>query len=212
MHLYTYFRSSAAFRVRIGLNLKGLVWDAVPVNLRTAEQKDTSYIAANPQGLLPALAIEGEMLSQSLAILEYLEESHPDPAFLPGSAIDRAHIRAMAQLVACDIHPLNNLRVLKYLKTEYGQDDQAIDDWYRHWITEGFKALEALVLRYGSESYCFGDALSLADICLVPQMWNARRFNTDLNAFPKLCAVDAHLQTIAAFQDAKPENQSDYTE
>lgn len=212
MHLYTYFRSSAAFRVRIGLNLKQLEWDAIPVNLRIGEQKDTSYIAANPQGLLPALAIKGEVLSQSLAILEYLDEMYPDPSFLPGSPIDKAHIRAIAQAVACDIHPLNNLRVLKYLKSEYGQSQDAVDDWYRHWITEGFKALEALVTRFGSDDFCFGEALSLADICLVPQMWNARRFNTDLSAFPKLCAIDAHLQSIQAFEQAKPENQPDFEE
>lgn len=212
MHLYTYFRSSAAFRVRIALNLKGLEWEAVPVNLRANEQRDTGYLAANPQGLLPALAVEGEILSQSLAILEYLDEIQPEPALLPERAIDRAHVRAMAQVVACEIHPLNNLRVLKYLRGPLGQSEETTNDWYRHWIKEGFTALEALVQRYGSETHCFGDKLSMADVCLVPQMWNARRFKADLSAFPRLCAIDAHLTSKDAFESAKPENQSDYAE
>ncbi|MGD8326862.1 MAG: maleylacetoacetate isomerase [Sphingomonadales bacterium] len=212
MHLYTYFRSSAAFRVRIALNLKGLDWEAIPVNLRENEQKDTGYIAANPQGLLPALAVEGEILSQSLAILEYLDEVQPDPALLPERSIDRAHVRAMAQVVACEIHPLNNLRVLKYLRGPLGQSEEVTNEWYRYWIKEGFTALEALVRRYGSDTHCFGDVLSLADVCLVPQMWNARRFKTDLNAFPRLCAIDAHLTSMDAFESAKPENQDDYAE
>lgn len=211
MHLYTYFRSSASYRVRIALNVKGLVWEPVFVNLPANMQRGTDYLAANPQGLIPALAVDGAIIPQSLAIIEYLEELHPSPALLPKDPLSRAQARGMAQAIACDIHPLNNLRVLKYLKAPLGHDQQTIDDWYRHWISIGFEALEALVNRYGSEHYCYGETLSLADICLAPQMWNARRFQTDLSAFPRLTAIDAHLTEIDAFRRAAPENQDDFT-
>lgn len=211
MHLYTYFRSSASFRVRIALNLKGLEWDAVPVNLKEGRQRDTNYLSANPQGFVPALAVDGEIFSQSLAIIEYLEETVPEPRILPLDPVGRAHIRAMAQLISCDIHPLNNLRVLKYLKTTYDQDEDAINQWYRHWIQEGFHALEDLVNRFGSETNCFGSEISLADLCLAPQMWNARRFHLDLSPFPQLAKIDSCLVQIPAFSEAKPENQSDFS-
>lgn len=213
MKLHTYFRSSAAFRVRIALGLKGLEYDPVFVRLAEGEQKAADYLAQNPQGLIPALDTGDEVLSQSLAIIEYLDETHPEPPLLPGDPLGRARVRAMAQLVACDIHPVNNLRMLKYLGDQMAQSKDAIDLWYRHWITEGFKALEELVARYGApRGYCFGDRVTMADCLLVPQMWNARRFDTDLATFPRLVDIDERLQQMDAFRDAAPENQPDFPE
>jgi maleylacetoacetate isomerase len=210
MKLYTYFRSSAAFRTRIALNLKGLAYEAVFVPLRSNAQNEPGYLAKNPQGLIPLLEDGGQSLSQSLAIIEYLDETHPEPPFLPGDAAGRAQVRAMALVIACDIHPLNNLRVLKYLKADMGHDQDRIDIWYRHWVSEGFRALEQMVRPAArGTAYCFGGGITLADICLVPQMYNARRVSTDLTPFPKLVAIDAALQQHPAFKAAAPEVQPD---
>lgn len=210
MKLYTYFRSSAAFRVRIALNLKGLPYESLPKSFGRNEHRAPDYLALNPQGLIPALAVNGTVLPQSLAIIEYLDEMHPAPPFLPAHPVDRARVRSMALAVACDIHPLNNLRVLQYLRNELGQVDEAVNAWYRHWVSEGFRGLETQARECSSSRrYCFGDAVSLADICLVPQMFNARRFQTDLTPYPTLTAISAHLESLPAFAQASPEAQPD---
>lgn len=209
MKLYTYFRSSASFRLRIALGLKGLDWQPAYVHLPKGEQRAPGYLAINPQGLLPALETDGEVLTQSLAILEWLDETHPEPPFLPADPLARARVRAMALTIACEIHPLNNLKVLKYLKDPLGQEQEAVDRWYRHWVSEGFAALEAMVATQGSARHCHGETLTLADILLVPQMWNARRFATDLAPFPNLVRIDEHLRTLDAFASAMPEAQPD---
>lgn len=210
MKLYTYYRSSAAYRARIALLLKNLPHEAVFVHLAKDAQKSPDYLARNPQGLIPLLEDGEHTIQQSLAIIEYLDETNPEPPLLPKSPADRAQVRAMALAIACDIHPLNNLRVLKYLKSEMGQSQEKIDNWYRHWISEGFKALEAMVQPAASgPTYCYGPGVTMADIFLVPQMYNARRFNTDLTPFPKLVAIDATLQQHPAFKAAAPEMQSD---
>jgi maleylacetoacetate isomerase len=203
--LYQYWRSSASYRVRIGLHLKGLAYESVPVNLASGEQKSDAYRAQNPQGYVPALAIEGKLLTQSLAILEYIDERFPAPnPFLPQDPVLRAHIRAMSLMIACDIHPLNNLSVLGYLRTQFNQDEAGVQAWYHHWVLTGFAALE----NFASDGlYIAGDFLSLADIMLVPQMANARRFAIDCSAFPKLLRIDAHLRTLEAFALAAPEQQ-----
>ena len=204
MQLYTYFRSSAAYRVRIALNLKGLPYASLPVNIIKGENGRAEYRAVNPQGRVPALASDGATLIQSPAILEYLEEAYPSPPLLPSSPLARAEVRAACALIACDIHPLNNTGVLRYLKRQLGQDQAAIDAWYRHWVTEGFAALEQL-LRPGP--FAFGAAPTLADVYLVPQVYNARRFDVPLG--PNIAAVDAACREIAAFADAAPERQPD---
>lgn len=209
MKLYTYFRSSASFRLRIALGLKGLPWQPEYVHLPKGEQRAPGYLAINPQGLLPALETDGAVLTQSLAILEWLDETHPEPPFLPADPVARARVRAMALTIACEIHPLNNLKVLKYLKDPLGQEQEAVDRWYRHWVSEGFAALEAMVATHGSARHCFGATLTLADILLVPQMWNARRFATDLAPFPNIVRIDEHLRTLDAFAQAMPEVQPD---
>jgi maleylacetoacetate isomerase len=209
MRLYTYFRSSAAFRVRIALNLKGLAYEAVPVDLRPGAHRQPEYLARNPQGLIPALEDGGEVIGQSLAIIEYLEETHPQPALLPRSALDRARVRSLALVVACDIHPLNNLRVLNHLRS-LGHDQAAVDRWYRHWIAEGLGVLEAEAKRgSGDGGHLVGTEVTLADVCLVPQMFNARRFKCDLDPFPRLRAICGHLETLAAFASAAPDAQPD---
>ncbi len=207
--LYTYFRSSAAYRVRIALNLKGLSYEPVFVHLRKGEQQGEAYRAVNPQGLVPALETAEGVLAQSLAIIEYLDETHPSPPLLPAEPFARAQVRRMAQIIACDIHPLNNLAVLKTLKRDFGADEEAIGRWYAHWIHRGFAALEELVARYGSAERSFGEAVTLADVCLVPQMANARRFAVDLEPFPRLVAIDAALRALPAFAAAAPEAQPD---
>jgi maleylacetoacetate isomerase len=207
--LYTYFRSSAAFRVRIALNLKGLTYEAVPVHLTKdgGRHRAAEYRAVNPHMRVPALALDsGEVLTQSLAIIDYLEETHPKPPLLPADPITRARVRAFAQIIACDIHPLNNLGSLQYLKRELKQEQPAIDSWYHHWILEGFASLEALI-RPGP--YAFGADITLADVCLVPQMFNARRLTVPLGKFPKLVAVEAACLKLPAFDRARPENQPD---
>jgi maleylpyruvate isomerase len=207
--LYSYFRSSAAYRVRIALNLKGLAYDTLPVHLVKdgGHNRRPEFQAVNPQMRVPALvAPGGEVLIQSLAIIEYLDETHPTPPLLPKDPIRRAHVRALAQLIACDIHPLNNVGPLRHLKNELGQDQAKIDAWYHHWVAEGFDALEALI---EPGPYAFGNTVTLADICLVPQMYNARRLKVPLERFPKLVAVDAACAKLAAFEQARPENQPD---
>jgi len=216
--LYTYWRSSAAYRVRIALSLKGLDYESVPKHLLRdgGEQRKPEYLAVNPQGLIPALADDGFVVPQSLAICEYLEEIHPEPRLLPGSARDRAMVRGMAMVVACDTHPLNNLPIMGYLRREFGADDAAVNRWVGHWIDRGFAALERWVstmpsaaAEAGQQRYCFGNAPTLADVCLVPQMYNARRFSVDVTPYPRLVAICAHLEALPAFAAARPEDQPD---
>jgi len=205
--LYDYLYSSAAYRVRIALNLKELSADVVTIDLRKEGglNKKPAYRAVNPQMRVPALKLDsGEVLVQSLAIIEFLNQIHPQPPLLPGDAVERAKVRALAQVIACDVHPLNNIGPLRYLKNVLGQEQPKIDTWYQHWITEGFAAVEAMIER---GPYTFGNEITLADICLVPQVYNARRFKVPLENFPKLVAVDARCRRIAAFDKASPENQ-----
>jgi maleylacetoacetate isomerase len=211
MKLYTLFRSSAAYRARIALNLKGIAFESIPKALMKNEHRTPEYLAVNPQGLLPALvADDGTVLSQSLAIIEYLDETRASPPLLPADPIARAHVRSMAMAVACDIHPVNNLRILNYLKGPLKQDEQTVNVWYRHWIGEGFRGLEQQVKQHSNaQRYCYGDAVSIADICLVPQMYNARRFETDLSPFPTLVAITTHLESLPAFAAARREAQPD---
>ncbi len=209
MKLYDYWRSSAAYRTRIALNLKGVSYDLWEVHLIKGggAQKTADYRAKNPQGLVPALELDnGVVLSQSLAIIEYLEETFPTPPLLPADAVGRAQVRAMAAHIACDIHPLNNLRVMNYLKGPLGHDQAAVDAWYRHWIAEGFSALETQAKSYGG-SFLYGEEPTLADICLAPQMFNARRFNCDLTPYPTLVEIDGRCQRIDAFSRAHPDRQ-----
>lgn len=212
MKLYSYFRSSAAYRVRIALNLKHLQADIIPVHLlkNGGEQHSASYQQINPNELLPAWVEDDFTLTQSLAILEYLEEQYPTQALLPQDIRQRALIRAFAQNIACDIHPLNNLRVLQYLKGTLDISDEAKNEWYKHWIMLGFQSLEAQ-LAHSNGKFCFGDAPSLADCCLIPQVYNAQRFNLDLSAFPKIVSIYQHCNTLTAFQIAAPEAQTDAT-
>ncbi|MDT8893422.1 maleylacetoacetate isomerase [Halomonas sp. I1] len=211
--LYGYFRSSAAYRVRIALNLKHLAYDQAPINLVKGEQRDDAFLAHNPQGLVPVLETDdGLRLTQSLAICEYLEERHPEPALLPEHPADRARVRALCQVVACEIHPLDNLRVLKYLVNELGVDDDAKLTWYRHWIHQGFAALEAMLSREaGSGDFCHGDAPTLADVCLVPQVYNAERFECDLSAYPRIRRITGNARALDAFRLAAPGEQPDTT-
>jgi maleylacetoacetate isomerase len=213
MKLYSFFRSSAAYRVRIALEVKGLAYEYVATHLRRdgGEHRKPSYLAINPQGLVPALDDGGVVVSQSLAILEYLEEAYPTtPRLLPANPADRAQVRAMSQAIACDIHPLNNLRVLEYLKSQMGQSEDATNLWYRHWIAEGFRALEQSIGKHtGDGMHCFGETVTLADVCLVPQVYNARRFAVDLAPYPLLVRVSAHLEDLPAFAKAHPKAQPD---
>jgi maleylacetoacetate isomerase len=200
--LFDYWRSSASYRVRIALNLKNVAYVTVPTNLLDASHKAPEYVARNPQGFVPMLSIDGHDLTQSLAIIDYLDARYPDPPILPADPAERAKTLAQALVIAADIHPINNLRILRYLKEQIGQDQAAIDDWYRHWIIEGFTALEAMAPENG----LFGSDLpNLADVCLVPQMANARRFETPLEAFPRLVRIDAALRAMEAFDKAAPE-------
>ena len=211
MKLYTYFRSSAAYRVRIALNLKGVTHEAVPVDLRPGAHRQPDYLARNPQGLIPALEDGGAVIAQSLAIIEYLDETHPHPPLLPRAPLDRARVRSLALAVACDLHPLNNLRVLNYLRSPLGHEQAAVDAWYRHWIAEGFRALEEEAKRSGDGRHMFGGEVTIADICLLPQMFNARRFKCDLQPFPTLQAICTHLETLPAFARSAPDAQPDET-
>ena len=210
MRLYGYFRSSAAYRVRIALALKGLSVETTFVHLMKGEQHSAEYSRINPQNLVPVLEGEGTLLHQSLAIIEYLEERHPRPALLPGDALGRARVRSLGLLVACEIHPLNNPRVLNYLTGKFGVSEDQKLEWYHHWVITGFTALEKrLSTEAGTGRFCHGDAPGLADCCLVPQVANARRFKVDLAAFPTITRIDATCRELEAFQKAAPENQPD---
>ena len=204
--LYDYFRSSAAYRVRIALNLKGIDYEQRPINLAKGGQKDEAYRALNPQGLVPMLEIDGHRLTQSLAIIVYLDQRYRDPPLMPADPAEGAHVRALAMTVACDIHPLNNLRVLKYLQGTFGIDDAAKDLWYRHWIEEGLAALEEMA-RPHAGAFLFGDSPTIADVCLVPQLYNARRFSVPLTDYPTLRRADETASAHAAFAAAHPDRQ-----
>lgn len=209
MKLYTYFRSSAAYRVRIVLNLKGLPYEMASIHLTKdgGRQRTPEFRAVNPQMRVPALALpNGEVLTQSLAIIEYLDEIHPEPPLLPADALERAKVRAVAQMIACDIHPLNNLAPLQYIKRELKHEQPDIDAWYHHWVTMGFEAIEA---KIEPGPYACGAHVTLADICLVPQVYNARRLKVSLDKFPKIAAADASCLKLPAFDKARPENQPD---
>lgn len=206
--LFGYWRAAAPYRVRIGLNLKGLAYDQAPVNLLKGEQRQGAYLDLNPQGLTPALALgDGVVLTQSLAILEWLDETHPEPALLPADPLGRARVRAMAQVVACDIHPLNNVRVTGELAAR-GQDEPARRAWMARWLAEGFTALEAAVAAHGG-TYAYGDAPTLADVCIVPQVYGARRFDIDLSPYPTLVAAADRAADHPAFAAAHPSLQPD---
>jgi maleylacetoacetate isomerase len=208
--LYTYYRSSAAYRVRIALNLKGLEYEAVSRQLGRGEQRAADYLAINPQGLVPLLVDDGAAIAQSLAIIEYLDETHPEPPLLPRGAAERAQVRSLALAIACDIHPLNNLRVLNYLRGPLAQSDAAVNAWYRHWVAAGFEALEREAARAPNDGrHLIGAQVTLADICLVPQMYNARRFDCDLTPYPRLRDISAFLEGLRAFARAVPEAQPD---
>jgi maleylacetoacetate isomerase len=211
MRLYSFFRSSAAYRVRIALNLKGVAYETVTVDLPGAEHRDAKFRALNPQATIPTLDDDGTILWQSLAIIEYLDGRFPSPRLIPEEPVARARVQALAQLIACEIHPLNNLRVLRYLREELALDDAAVSKWYAHWIAEAFGPLENLVGSFSVGRYCFGDSLSLADVCLVPQMYNARRFACDLAPYPKLVRIAAGLEAEPAFAAAAPHLQPDAT-
>ncbi len=212
MKLYTYFRSSAAYRTRIAINLKGIDCEMVGVDLRTpaSDQHKPEYRAVNPQGLVPAMVVGDTTVAQSLAIIEYLEEAYPEPPLLPRSPVDRARVRSMALAVACDMHPLNNLRVLNYLRSPLGHDEDTVNAWYRHWIAVGFSGLEQEARRAsGDGRHMFGSSVTIADVCIIPQMYNARRFKCDIEPYPTLRGICAHLQTLPAFAKAAPEAQPD---
>jgi len=204
--LYDYYRSSAAYRVRIALKLKGVDYETRPVNLLQGEQKSDAYRDLNPQGLIPMLEIDGHRLTQSLAIINYLDLRFANSPLIPASAAERAHVVAMAMIVACDIHPLNNLRVLKYLKNELGHSQEEADAWYAHWISEGLPALEAMAAPRAGK-FLFSDAPTGADVCLVPQLYNARRFNVPLDDYPTLLRADENANNMEAFAAAHPDRQ-----
>jgi maleylacetoacetate isomerase len=209
MKLYNYFRSSAAYRTRIAFNLKGIQPETVEVDLRATanDQQKPGYRSINPQALVPALTVEDTTIAQSLAIIEYLDETHPDPPLMPRSPVNRARVRAMALAIACDMHPLNNLRVLNYLRSPLGHDEETVNTWYRHWIAVGFGGLEQEARRAsGDGRHMFGQSVTIADIYLVPQMFNARRFKCDLDPYPTLRAISAHLESLPAFAKAAPQN------
>jgi len=208
--LYTYFRSSAAFRVRIALNLKGIAYEPVFVHLAKGQHRESRYAEVNPQALLPTLELDdGTRLVQSLAIIEWLDEKYPSPPLIPKEALSRARVRAIAYLIASEIHPLNNLRVLQHLKRALGQTQEQIDHWYRHWIADGLAKLEADLERSGSGKFCHGDAPTMADCCLVPQVFNAKRYNSDLKPYPTTMRVFENCMKLEAFDRAQPSKQPD---
>jgi len=209
MILHDYFRSSAAYRVRIALNLKGLQAGQRFVHLRRGEQRSADYLRVNAQGLVPTLEVGNQRLAQSLAIIEYLEEKHPDPPLLPPGPEDRAWVRGIALAIACDIHPLNNLRVLKYLADPLELDEARRDEWYHHWIREGFDAIEQQLAARATGRFCFGDMPTMADACLVPQVANARRLEMSLDAWPRIRAIESACLALPEFDRARPENNPD---
>jgi maleylacetoacetate isomerase len=210
MILHGYFRSSASFRVRIALHLKHIDYEHVAHHLRKNEQRAPDFLDLNPQGFVPVLDDEGDVLLQSLAIVEYLDEIQPNPPFLPGHPGDKARVRALAQLVACDIHPINNLRVLRYLRDPLGQDEAAVLAWYNHWIAEGFAAFEALIAHDDRTGrFCHGDEPGLADICLVPQVVNSQNYSLDLAPYPTIRRIYEACMALPAFQRAHPKQQPD---
>jgi maleylacetoacetate isomerase len=209
MTFYGYFRSSAAYRCRIAFNLKGVQPETVFVHLRKTEQHADEYRSRNPQGLVPALEVDGTTLTQSLAIIEWLDETHPEPALLPADPLTRARVRAFAQAIACDVHPLQNLRVLRYLKETLGHEQAALDAWCRHWIGDGLAACEALASRELRGRFLFGDRPGLAEICLVPQMFSAERFGVDVSGLERLKEVTAACAGMPEFAEAHPARQPD---
>ena len=208
--LYTYWRSSTAYRARIALNFKGLAYEPVFVSIPKREHRAAPYMDVNPQGLVPALVDANGLTVQSLAIMEYLDETHPSPPLLPREPHARAYVRALAQVIGCEMHPLNNVRVLRYLQDELGLDEAARNRWYARWIAEGFAAFESMLQRFGLHgAHCLGDAPGLADICLVPQVYNARRFDCPLEDYPILTGIAARCEALPAFHAARPEAQPD---
>jgi maleylacetoacetate isomerase len=211
MKLYGFFRSSAAFRTRIALNLKGIPYDQAPIHLRKNEQQKDEYLHLNPQGLVPTLDHDGHLLTQSLAIIEYLEEIHPNPPLLPPEPVSRARVRSLAQAIACDIHPIDNLRVLRYLAKPLGQDDKAVEMWFNHWIAVGFTGIERTLASDGhAGQFCHGTRPGLADLCLVPQVFNAQRYPSfDFAPYPAIMRIFEHCMKLDAFENARPEKQPD---
>ena len=212
MKLYTFFRSSASYRVRIALNLKGLSYEQAPIHLRKGggEQFSAAYKALNPQALVPTLEDNGKVLTQSLAIIEYLDEKHPKPALLPSDPADKAIVRGMALIIACEVHPIQNLRVLNHVKSSYNQTDEQVNRWAQHWIDLGLSALEhSIVAQSKGGKFCFGDTPTLADICLVPQLGNARRYGCDLSQYPTILSIEKNCMALSAFANAAPEKQPD---
>ena len=208
--LFTYWRSSTAYRVRIAMNLKGLSYEPSYVSIPQMAHRSAEYTALNPQGLVPTLVEDGKVVAQSLAILEFLEEQHPQPPLLPQGSYERAYVRALAQVVACEVHPLNNVRVLKYLEKTLGVAEDARLAWYRHWMADGLAAYEAMLERRQlSGLYSFGDTVSIADVCLVPQIYNARRFACSLEPYPRTTAIASGCETLDAFAKAFPDSQAD---
>ena len=210
MKLHNYFRSSASFRVRIALELKGLPYDYVAVHIARGDHKGSAYAALAADQLVPMLEVGGQRLSQSMAIIEYLDETHPAPSLLPGDALGRAQVRALAQSIACEIHPLNNLRILKYLVRELKVDEQAKNRWYRHWVRDGLESFERQLAERPAAPYCYGDTPSLADCCLVPQIFNGKRFDCDLSGLPRTMAVFDACMQHGAFQRAQPSACPDF--
>ncbi len=204
MKLYNYFRSSASFRVRIALNLKGLDFDYIPVHIARGDHKTGPFSAISPDMLVPLLEDDGERLTQSMAIIEYLDEVHPEPALLPNDPVGRAKVRALSESIACEIHPLNNLRVLKYLVRELKLDDGAKNAWYRHWVREGMLAFERQLALLPASTYCYGDTPTMADCCLVPQVFNGQRFDCDFSGLPRTMAAFEACMQLEAFQRAQP--------
>jgi maleylacetoacetate isomerase len=210
MQLYSFFNSSTSYRVRIALALKGLDYDYLPINIRTLEHRAENYVAKNPSGSVPMLADGDTNLGQSLAIIDYLDATCPEPRLIPRDTALRARVLELSSVIACDMHPVNNLRILRYLQDVLHVSPEQKDAWYRHWVQDGMTMVEALLQRHGRGAYCFGDAPTLADCCLVPQMANAERMGCDMSPYPRAMAVYAHCNAQPAFQSAMPARQPDY--